>query len=238
MIQLSMYRPAFGQPSGSPFCVKALILLKMAETDFEIVYQDDPRKTPKGKLPIIVDGDVTVADSSFIRAHLEARLGIDLDAGLSAEQRAVSLAFQRLTEEHLYWSMIAARWAHPDGWAAVRDAYFSKLPGLLRPIISGMVRKDVLKSARGHGMGRHAMAEQFQLGADNLTAIAAWLGDKSFMHGPTPTAIDASVGAFVSAIHDDGLDTPMRATARSNANLAAYAARIRERYFPATADAS
>lgn len=238
MIQLFMYRPAFGQPSGSAFCVKALILLKMAEADFEIVYQDDPRKTPKGKLPIIVDGAATVADSSFIRAYLENRLGTDFDAGLTEEQRAVSLAFQRLTEEHLYWSMIAARWAHPDGWSAVRDAYFNKLPGLIRPIISGMVRKGVLKSALGHGMGRHSMTEQFQLGADNLAAIAAWLGDKPFMHGAEPTAIDASVGAFVSAIHDDGLNTPMRAAARSNVNLAAYAARIRERYFPAAAESS
>jgi len=237
MIQLLMYRPAFGQPSGSAFCVKALILLKMAKADFEIVYQDDPRKTPKGKLPIIVDGDMTVADSSFIRAHLETRLGFDFDVGLSPEQRAVSLAFQRLAEEHLYWSMIAARWAHPDGWPAVRDAYFNKLPGLVRPFVSGMVRKGVLKSARGHGMGRHSMAEQFQLGADNMAAVAAWLGDKPFMHGADPTAIDASVGAFVSAIHDDGLDTPMRAAARSNANLAAYAARIRERYFPAAVEA-
>lgn len=232
MIRLVMYRPAFGQPSGSAFCVKALILLKMAGADFEIDYQDDPRKTPKAKFPVIVDDGVTIADSSFIRTHLEQKFDKDFDAGLTAEQRAISMAFQRLTEEHLYWSLIAARWTHPEGWLATREVYFNKIPGLMRGFISGMVRKSVIKSAHGHGMGRHAMEDQFQMGADDLNAIGDWLGDKFFMHGDTPTAIDASVGAFISAIHDDGLETPMRATVRGRENLTAYAARIRETYYP------
>ena len=34
----------------------------------------------------------------------------DPDAALSAEEKAISLAFRRLLEENLYWVLIYARW--------------------------------------------------------------------------------------------------------------------------------
>jgi glutathione S-transferase len=114
MIELHTYRSAFGQPSGSPFGVKALILLKMAGVEHKIVYIDDPRKAPKGKLPLIVDGGQAIPDSTFIRHHLETRYGADFDVMLSDTKKGASLAFQRLAEEHLYWSLVAARWMIPE----------------------------------------------------------------------------------------------------------------------------
>lgn len=232
MLELHTYRAAFGQPTATPFGVKVYILLKMAGLDFEVVYQDDPRKAPKGKFPLIVDGDETIADSSYIRRRLETAHGADFDAGLSAEQKSISLAFQRMVEEHLYWSIVAARWVHPDNWPVLRDAYFTKIPGIVRPLIAGQIRKQVMRDMHGHGMGRHTLEDQFAFGAENLGAISDWLGDKPFMHGDAPTAVDASVGAFVAAVHDDGFDTPLRDAARARANLVAYAKRIKARYYP------
>jgi glutathione S-transferase len=95
MIELHTFRAAFDQPSGTPFGVKAVILLKMADVPHKIVYVDDPRKAPKGKMPIIVDGDKTIADSTFIRHHLEGAHGADFDAGLTDEQKAVSPTVSR-----------------------------------------------------------------------------------------------------------------------------------------------
>lgn len=232
MIELHTYRAGFGQPTATPFGVKTLILLKMADVDFKIVFQDDPRKAPKKKYPLIVDDGAIIADSSFIRRHLEEKHGADFDAGLSAVERAQSLAFQRLAEEHLYWTLVGARWAHPDHWPILREAYFTKIPGLLRPLIAGQIRKQVLRDMHGHGMGRHSLDEQFAMGAEDIAAISDWLGDKPFMHGDAPTAVDASVGAFVTCCHDDAFDTPVRAAARNRPNLAEYAKRIRERFYP------
>lgn len=232
MIEIHTFRAAFGQPTGSPFGVKVIILCQMAGADYQIVYQDDPRKAPKGKFPIIVDDGVTVADSSFIRRHLEQKYGVDLDVGLSAEQRGASMAFQRLAEEHLYWSLVAARWVDMGSWPVLRDALFSQIPGIVRPLIAGQIRKKLLRDMEGHGMGRHTLEEMYAFGVENLQAIADWLGDKDFMHGTEPTAIDASVGAFVAGIHEDGFDTPLRAAARGHENLGRYAARIKERYYP------
>ena len=47
-------------------------------------------KAPKGKLPYIDDDGQKIADSTFIRRHLESKYGIDFDQGLSAEQRAIA----------------------------------------------------------------------------------------------------------------------------------------------------
>lgn len=232
MIELHTYRAIFGQPTGTPFGVKALILLRMADIEHKIVYLDDPRKAPKGKLPIIVDNGQTIADSTFIRHHLEAAHGADFDAGLSPSERAVSLAFQRLAEEHLYWSILSVRWGIDANWEQLRDMFFEPIPAFIRPFIAGKIRKSALRDAHSHGMGRHSINEQIAFGVRNLEAIADWLGDKPFMHGDNPTAVDASVGAFVTCIHDDGFDSAMRDAARNTPALVDYAARIKTRYFP------
>ena len=86
----------------------------------------------KGKLPWIDDDGVAVADTSFIIDHLKARYGDPLDAGLSALERAQSLAFQRLIEENLYWAVVHTRWSDAAGWRVARAAFFGALPPPLR----------------------------------------------------------------------------------------------------------
>lgn len=232
MIELHTFRAAFGQPTGTPFGVKVVILLRMADLPHKIVYVDDPRKAPKGKMPVIVDGGQVIGDSTFIRHHLEQAHGAEFDAGLTAEQKSVSLAFQRLAEEHLYWSIVAARWMIDENWAQLREIFFAPIPGFIRPLIANRIRKNMARDMHGHGMGRHSLDEQMLLGAQNLTAIADWLGDKAFMHGDTPTAADASVGAFVANICEDTFPSPLRDSARNNKTLMDYAARIKARYYP------
>jgi glutathione S-transferase len=99
-------------------------------------------------------------------------------------------------------------------------------------MITGQIRKKALRDMNGQGMGRHTLNEQLQMGADNLKAIADWLGDQPFMHGDQPTAVDASVGTFVAGIHGDGFDTALRQAARSHQNLGDYAARIKQHFYP------
>src|SRR5205823_1488916 len=78
MITLYTFGPAFGLPDPSPFVTKAEILLKMAA----LPYRTDStgfRKAPKGKLPYIDDDGERVADSTFIRLHIEKKYGFDFD---------------------------------------------------------------------------------------------------------------------------------------------------------------
>src|SRR6266581_7292563 len=109
MITLYAFGPAFGLPDPSPFVTKAEVLLKMADLAYRI---DNTgfRKAPKGKLPYIDDDGERVADSTFIRWHVENKYDIDFDKGLSAEQRAISWAFEKMAEDNLYWALVDARW--------------------------------------------------------------------------------------------------------------------------------
>src|SRR5687768_14957509 len=101
-ITLFGFGEGFGLPEVSPYVTKTEIHLKMAG----LAYHKDLSgfaKAPKGKLPYIDDGEI-VADSTFIRAHLEKKYALDLDAGLDAAQRALSWTVERMLEDHLAWA--------------------------------------------------------------------------------------------------------------------------------------
>ena len=105
MITLYTFGPYFGLPDTSPFVIKAMLLLKFAGLE----YSEDRGgfgKAPKGKLPYIDDDGLIVADSTFIRFHIEKKYGFDFDAGLAPEQRAVAWAAEKMCEEHLYFALV------------------------------------------------------------------------------------------------------------------------------------
>ena len=86
-ITLYCFRPVAGLPDASPFVTKAMVLLKMAGLDY-VEDRSGFSKAPKGKQPYINDDGEIVADSTFIRFHIEKKYGVDFDAQLSAAQKA------------------------------------------------------------------------------------------------------------------------------------------------------
>jgi glutathione S-transferase len=85
MITLNGFGPAFGLPDPSPFVTKVEVLLKMTGLEFRTA-ANGLRKAPKRKLPYIDDGGTILADSTFIRWHIEKKYGFDFDRDLSAEE--------------------------------------------------------------------------------------------------------------------------------------------------------
>ena len=74
MITLYGFGTGFGLPEKSPFVTKTEVQLKMAG----LAYRKEkamPPASPKGQLPYIVDDAESIADSTFIRAHIEAKYG-------------------------------------------------------------------------------------------------------------------------------------------------------------------
>jgi glutathione S-transferase len=76
MITLYTFGPHFGLPDGSPFVTKTMLLLKFAGLPYQENRQGYGR-APKGKLPYIDDAGIVVADSTFIRFHIEKKYGFD-----------------------------------------------------------------------------------------------------------------------------------------------------------------
>ena len=231
MIRLHQFAPAFGLPNASPFCMKLETYLRMASLPFELVNSGDVLKAPKRKLPYIDDDGTLVADTSFIIEHLKARYGDPLDAALSPQQRAVATAFQRLFEENLYWAVVQTRWAEDAGWQKTRQAFFGTLPAPLRWFLPTLARRGLLAEMRGHGMGRHSVAEIQAIGCRDVTAVADFLADKPYMLGEQPSSLDATAHAFLANLLWAPVDSPLQRHARTRPTLEAYCQRMKARYY-------
>src|SRR5947199_1194739 len=112
MITLFGLGAGFSLPEISPFVTKTEVQLKMAGLSYR-KQRAMPPASPKGQLPFIDDDGQLIADSTFIRAHVERKYGFDFDEGLDLEQRAQAWAFERMIEHHLYFGLVGARWTDP-----------------------------------------------------------------------------------------------------------------------------
>src|SRR5262245_44192058 len=235
MITLYTFGPAFGLPDPSPFVTKAEVLLKMAG----LTYRTDTkglRKAPKGKLPYIDDDGERVADSTFIRRHIETKYGIEFDRGLSAEQRAIGWAFEKMAEDHLYWAVVESRWVDDANFARGPKKFFRKVPAPVRPVVIGLGRRNIRSRLSAHGMGRHSHDEIVALGTSSIDAIAGYLGAKPYFFGAEPGGCDATMFAFTANLMCRRFDSPLRSAAERHDNLRHYVGRMAARYYPDLAE--
>ena len=190
------------------------------------------RTAPKGKLPYIDNDGTIIADSTFIRFHLEQKHGIDFDKAITPEQRAAGWAFEKMCEEHPYWAIVDSRWMVAANFDKGPRHFFDGAPALIRPLIIAMVHRRTQRTMHGQGMGRHTRSDIETLAARDLDAIAAQLGDKPFLFGAEPHAADASVFASVSSTLCPLFEIPIRSRAETHANLVAYRDHGMARWFP------
>lgn len=237
MITLITYAPAFGQPAGSPFCVKAMWLLNLSGQPWQREDTADPRKMPKGKLPVIRVDDRLIADSDNIRTYLEQQ-GADFDRGLSDMDRATSRAFVRMAEEHLYFHIVLDRWGDDRVWPTVRDTYFAMIPKVLRGLITNRFRRQVMEGAKFQGLGRLTPSERMDRIEPDLAAITTRLWQGKFLFGDRPTAADASVAAMLAAMRATPGDTLLRNRIEGDEMLTAYIDRAEAAMRPSVTDAN
>lgn len=230
MITLYTFGPYFGLPDASPFVMKAEVLLKMAGLPYE-TDANGFNKAPKGKLPYIADDGEIVADSTFIRLHIEQKYGFDFDAGLSRPERAVAWAVEKMCEDHLYWPGLHARWMLDENFDKGPRRFFDSAPAPLRPFIAAMVRRQFRRNLWGHGMGRHTRAEMDELAARDVDALADVLADKAYLMGERPCGADAAVFPMIAHALCPHFDTGLRAHAEQKPNLVAYRDRLTAEYF-------
>ena len=222
---------ARGLPSIGPFCLKLDAYLRIADVPFRAVVDATPFKGPKGKLPWIEHEGNRIGDSGFIIEYLGSRLGCDLNATLSAAERAIAHAMRRLIEENLYWVMVYDRWMVEENWPTTRSVVLGGIPNPIRQIIAPVARRGVRRQLEGHGIGRHSRNEIHAIGRKDIGAIGDFLGDKLFLMGAIPTEIDAVAYGVLANIAKVPVASPIKDDVLGRANLVAYIDRIRNRYF-------
>jgi len=222
---LTLYasRAGFGLPDTSPFVIKTEVQLKMAGLVYDRA-STIPPQAPNGKLPFINDHDEVVSDSTFIRAHIERKYGVDLDEG--------SWAIERLLEDHLYFAMVWFRWIDPENFAKGPAHFADSAPEADRPKLRQDLQARKAVELHAQGLGRHTPARIAELGIRSIDALSQRLGDKVCFMGETPSGVDATAFGVLAGVLTPFFDTPLRQAAEARPNLVAYVARMMQRYYP------
>lgn len=223
--------PAFGLPETSPFVMKTEIQLQLAGLPYEKRF-DRPDSSPKGQLPWIEDDGELIADSTFIRAHLERKYGVDLDAGLNLGERAKAWAIERMLENHFNWVLAYYRFFWDDNFARGPAHWFDFAPEEMQgPMREGLVAA-VRQNLMAVGVLRHTEPEIRSLGDRTIEAVVALIGDKPFLFGSQPTGTDAFCFAALAAGMTPFFDSPLRTAIEAQPVLTAYVARMMARFYP------
>jgi glutathione S-transferase len=224
-------RPGFLMPDTSPFVIKAEVQLQIAGLSYRRE-STVPPMAPKGKVPYIVDDGEVVPDSTFIRAHIERKYGVDLDQGLDARQRAESWAIERMLEDHLYFAMVWFRWIVPENFAKGPAQFANGAPEGEREQLRRAMQVGKTADLRSHGIGRHNAEEIASLGRRSIDAVSILLGERTYLMGEQITGVDAFAFGVLASILTPFFDTPLREALLQHPNLIAYVQRMMQRFYP------
>ena len=223
--------PGFGLPEVSPYCTKAEVHLKMAR----LPYRKEralPDTSPKGQIPFIEDAGEQIADSTFIRAHIENKYGFDFDRGLDAAGRAQAWAVERMLENQFQFASSYFRWLDPVNFAKGPAHFFDQAPEAIRDTLRQDVQERVAEILKAVGVARHTPEEIVWLGERSLMALSVMLGDKSYLFGDQPCGTDATAFAVMAGLLTPFFDSSLRRRAESYTNLVDYSDRMMSQYFP------
>lgn len=231
MITLYGFGAGFGLPEISPFVTKTELQLKMAG----LAYRKEramPPASPKGQLPFIEDDGERIADSTFIRAHIERKYGFDFDAGLSLSQRAQAWAFERMVEHHVYWALVGSRWVDPVNFAKGPAHFFDGAPEHRREKLREDAQFRVAENYLLSGLGRHAPDEDVDLAVRSLLSLSVQLGEQPFLMGEAPCGLDATAFGALAGVLTPFFNSRLRDRAGQFPNLVAYVDQMMAQYYP------
>ena len=229
-IKLFQFPRMFAIPNLSPFCCKLETWLRIARIPYEIIDTPDPRKGPKGKLPFIEDAGLRIADTSVIVDHLITTRGVDPDAHLDAQQRAIALLVQRTLEEHYAFVLAYTHLVRDEGVQHTR-ARFESVPAIVRPMVADFVRTRVKKLLWYQGVLRHSHENIIESAIRDWRAVLTVMGSP-FFFGDEPTGVDAIVFGALATTVLTPITSPIRDFLSSQPGCLAYAERMRTRFFP------
>lgn len=230
MITLHGAGPGFGLPEISPYVTKTEVQLKMLGLAYE-KKRAAPQESPKGQVPFIDDQGARIADSHFIREHLEKKLGVALDAHLDARKQAEAWAIERMLENHFGAATSYARWLIQENFDKGPAHFFDGAPEEMRAKLRADVQARVRENLRA-SVARHTETEIVELGERSLSALSIFLGDKPYLFGEKPAGVDATAFAMLAGILTPFFDSPLRRRAERYPNLVAYTARMMKQFFP------
>ena len=225
-------------PSISPACMKLETWLRMVKLPYKRVTEINLAEAPKGKIPYIDYQGKLIGDSTLIIEMFKEKEGIDLDRGLTTQERAISLAFRRMIKENIYWEIIPIRYNVDKNWQVYREVLASMIfPGAptaeWEPQLK-QLRKKILTQIRCQGMGLHSSEEILQIASADFQALSDFLADKPFFMGDRPTTLDATAYAYIGNVIKPPLPSPIADYVIQLDNLCQHYERMNKLFFSDT----
>lgn len=214
----------------SPFCTKLDMYLRASKLDYTVIR--DIKHSPKGKKPYLIHQGQDISDSQLCIEYIVKTFGIDLDAHLSVEQKAIAHSLQIMLEERLYFIMIYSRWI--EQLPLVRMIYFVGVPKLITYFIAGKIQRNIRNTLYLQGLGRHSREEIYGFGCQDLQAVADLLGKKKYFFNDRVSLIDMVVYSVVGNILlVDKFSSPLRDYLVNNLpDLCQYIRNLHSEYYP------
>jgi glutathione S-transferase len=226
MLTLYSYPPLFGVADNNGYGLKVYAFLKLARVPFTHEHIFDASKAPRGQLPYIVDDSDIVGDSGTILAWLTEKYRLTIDAGLTQAQRTQDLLITRMLDD-LYWVMSYSRWKDERYWPRFRDALKREHPALSD---EGLTKAKEFNAQRYYyaGIGRYDPDAAMARGLADLGAIADLIPARGYVHGDTPSSIDAGLYGFIANIYFYDIDTPLKRFVVAHDNIVRHCRAIHE----------
>lgn len=226
MIALYSYPTLFGVADNNGYGLKVFAFMRLVGLPFVHEHIFDASMAPRGQLPYIVDNGEAIGDSETIITHLIGTYGLTIDRGLGARERNLSLLVTRLLDD-LYWVMSYSRWKDERYWPAFRSALMAEHPSLTD---EGLVKARDFNFRRYHfqGIGRYEPEAAYARGLADLGVLADLVPAGGYVHGESPTSIDAGIYGFIANIYFYDIDTPLRRFVCGRQNLVRHCIAIHE----------
>lgn len=224
MLTLYSYPGLFGVADNNPFGLKVYAFLKLAGVAFRHEHIFDASAAPRGQLPYLMDDGTSVGDSDAIIAHVIARQGLAIDAGLTAAQRDTALLVRRMLDD-LYWVMSYSRWKDDRYWPLFRDAIRREHRAVGAEALE-TAREYNFKRYHYQGIGRYEPDAAYARGIADLELLAHLVPAEGFVFGAAPCSLDAAIYGFVANIWFYDIDTPLKRFVVAQPNLVRHATAI------------
>ena len=238
MITLYTTPSFWGLPSISPACMRLETWLRMVKLPYQKVTEINLVQSPKGKIPYIDYQGKLIGDSSLIMEMFKEKEGIDLDRGLTAKERAISLAFCRMLQENTYWGLCHIRYNVEENWQVYREVLASMISpnaptAEWEPQLE-QLREKILTQMYCQGMGRHSNEEIFQILRADFQALSDFLDDKPFFLRERPMTLDVTAYTFIGNLIEPSLPHPIVDYVLQLDNLCQHYERMRKIFFSDT----
>lgn len=225
---LHQHPPCKTLPTLSPFCIKVETFLRMNEIPYQNQYGYKAGKT--GKVPWIEYKSDKVSDSSLIIDYLNTTFEVDNNKDLSDSENALGRAAQVMLEENTWWAVQHHRWI--DAFNEYKKLAQPQGAGIKSNIEIKMGQRKIRSILDHHGIGRHSKDDIYAIGAKDLKALSAILGDKAYLLGETPTTFDCAVFGQLAQIVLSGLESPLTKVVNEEcSNLVEYCKRVKEDFW-------